>query len=55
MIHIRDVARFSKEKDQQTLIYAFKNFLDSGKKAKLVLVGDGPKKKACEDLAKNLK
>lgn len=48
------VARFSKEKDQQTLIYAFKNFLDSGKKAKLVLVGDGPKKKACEDLAKKL-
>ena len=48
------VARFSKEKDQQTLIYAFKNFLDSGNKSKLVLVGDGPKKKACEDLAKKL-
>jgi len=48
------VARFSKEKDQQTLIYAFKNFLDSGNKSKLVLVGDGPTKKTCEDLAKKL-
>jgi len=48
------VARFSKAKDQQTLIYAFKNFLDSGNKSKLVLVGDGPTKKTCEDLAKKL-
>jgi len=48
------IARFSKEKDQPRLLYAFKKFLDSGKNAKLVLVGDGPNKKACEDLAKKL-
>jgi len=48
------VARFSKEKDQQTLIYAFKNFLDTGNKSKLVFIGDGPTKKTCEELTKKL-
>lgn len=39
------VARFAKTKDQQTLLYAFKNFLDHGKMAKLIFVGDGHTKK----------
>lgn len=46
------VARFTDQKDQQTLIRAFAH-LDSH--YHLFLVGDGPNKPACEQLAKDLK
>ncbi|MGB9762114.1 MAG: glycosyltransferase family 4 protein, partial [Caldimicrobium thiodismutans] len=48
------VAKFRPEKDHQTLLLAFKRFLDMGGKAYLLLVGDGPTKEETVKLAKKL-
>lgn len=45
------VSSFKYPKDQQTVIRALKN---TRKNVKLILVGDGPQKKLCEDLVKEL-
>ncbi|CQB86056.1 Mannosylfructose-phosphate synthase [Chlamydia trachomatis] len=46
------ISRFTGQKDQDTLIKAFSK-LD--KRYKLLLVGDGPRKSICEEVAKQLK
>ena len=49
--HIIMISRFAKMKDQETLIRAMQ-YLESN--ADLVLVGDGPTRKHCEDIAKGM-
>ena len=46
------VSRFSKQKDQETVVRALKYLPDN---VKLLLVGDGDLKKNCEDLVQELK
>lgn len=39
-----NIGRLSIEKDQAKLIYAFKNLIDAGEDAKLIILGEGPLK-----------
>ena len=50
------VSRLSPPKDIRTIIYAFNEFYqrDNAKDIKLLIVGDGPKRKELEDLKENL-
>ena len=51
---IGSVARFSVDKDQETLIRAFKVVADGEPDLVLLLVGDGETKQRCQDLASDL-
>ena len=48
------VARYAHEKDHQTLLQAYRKYLDLGFDWKLVLVGEGPLKELIENLIKSL-
>jgi len=53
--YILNVSRFSKRKDHETTLKAFKIVVEKHKNTKLILIGYGPEKKNIINMAKNLK
>ena len=53
--YILNVSRFSKRKDHETTLKAFKIVFEKHKNTKLILIGYGPEKKNIINMAKNLK
>ena len=53
--YILNVSRFSKRKDHETTLKAFKIVVEKHKSTKLILIGYGPEKKNIINMAKNLK
>ena len=53
--YILNVSRFSKRKDHETTLKAFKIIVEKHNNIKLILIGYGPEKKNIINMAKNLK